>query len=830
MMAHDGPNGEPTGGHDCATKSCEEAAGVVNLAANEEVVPTVISPAPSPSAAGTAVAPGDMVGRFRLSGCIGQGGTGEVWKAWDTQLGRWVAVKLLKVEDPLQVQRFVRETTLLARLQHPNVVQVYDAGVHAGRPYLVMEYVERTAAGFETVHRRRAAEIVRDAARGVAHAHEHGVIHRDLKPSNLLESESGRVYVTDFGLAKTTEAIDMTVTGAVLGTPSFMAPEQAMGRSADERTDVYGLGATLYALVEGRPPFQGDSMAEIIGRVAAARAPRLSGDDDLIVIVARATERERSDRYGSAEEFADDLDRYLRDEPVLARPIGPVGRAWRRARRRPRAAAGIAALALSAAAAAGWGGAAAITAHRRSEEARAAQGTLSQAEAILNDVRRMQSTDQADTDECRRAVADLEDLTARAVAVAPSLARAQYDHGLALLFAMRWAEAEAAFARALELDPSANDARARRAYARYSQVEIAGPTAVATSKGMEFVHNPPDPAGAGHLDGAAADWRALPTNHPDRAYGEALLAFAAGDYAAARKVLEARVEAQPYLMTERRMLAQADLVLGDFTAAEHHADLLLGRSFEEGTVYAVRAYARAGQGRFEEAVADMRASLERRPDERSRRNYVAFWLYQLGRGQEALAEYEKLVVSDPGNPTYLTGRSNARMATDDWAGALADADRVVALQPESSDAHYQRAVTLNHGPGAIEEFSRAIELDPDNLTAIGQRGLALVMAGRWAEAERDGRLVVERDPDFPHWKYVLGAALRGLGRWQEAIQVLDAGVAQGLEYPEVYTDRARARAALGQCAGAWADLDRAKAFNEGLDDEAVAEIRTMCPQ
>ena len=830
MTDNGDPRGENTGADGHGARPRGEVAGAAETGTNEEVEPTVVSPSFVPADIGAAIAPGGMVGRFRLSGRIGQGGMGEVWKAWDTQLGRWVAVKLLKVEDPLQVQRFVRETTLLARLQHPNVVQVYDAGVHGGRPYLVMEYVECPAAGFKSVHRRRAAEIVCEAARGVAHAHAHGIVHRDLKPSNLLESTAGRVYVTDFGLAKVVEAVDMTVTGAVLGTPSFMAPEQALGRPADERTDVYGLGATLYALVEGRPPFQGESMAEIIGRVAAAPAPRLSGDDDLVVIVARATERERADRYGSADELADDLDRYLRDEPVLARPIGPVGRVWRRARRRPRAAAGLAALALAVVVGMGWAGAAALAAHRRSEQGRAAQGMLSQAEAILTDVRRMQSSDQADTDEYQQAVSDLEELTARAVGVAPELARAHYDHGLALLFAKHWEDAEAAFSRALELDPGANDARARRAYARYSQVEIAGPTAVATSKGMEFVHNPPDPAGAAHLEGAASDWHALPESHPDRAYGEALLAFAAGDYAAARKVLESRVEAQPYLMTERRMLAQADLVLGDFAAAEHHSDLLLARGFEEGTVYAVRAYARAGQGRFEAAVADMRASLERRPDERSRRNYVAFWLYQLGRSEEALAEYEQLVASDPDNPTYLTGRSNARMATGDWAGAVADADRVVELQPESSEAHYQRAVTLNHGPGAIEEFSRSIELDPNNLTAVGQRGLALVMAGRWAEAERDGRLVVAQEPEFPHWKYVLGAALRGLGRWQEAIDVLDAGIAQGLEYPEVYTDRARARAALGQCAGAWDDLDRAKAFNEGLNDEAVAEIRTHCPR
>jgi tetratricopeptide (TPR) repeat protein len=362
------------------------------------------------------------------------------------------------------------------------------------------------------------------------------------------------------------------------------------------------------------------------------------------------------------------------------------------------------------------------------------------------------------------------------------------------------------------------------------QTRQEGPTAVATARGMEFVHNPLDEAGEAQLEAAARDWRSLPESHPDRAWGEALLAFAAGDYEAARQTLAERVQEQPYLLAERRMLAQAALVTGDFQAAESHAGELIERGFEESTAYSIRAYARAGMGRFEDAVEDMRRSLERRPLELARRNYLAFWLYQLGRSEEALPEYDRLVEAAPESVTYRIGRSNVRMALGDWEGALGDANRAVELDPDDPEVHYQRAVTLHGGPGAVEEFTRAIELDPGYLTAIGQRGLVLITEGRFEEAERDGRVVVEAEPEFPHWKYVLGAALRGLGRYREASDVLDAGVAQGLEYPEVYTDRARARAGLGRCAEAWSDLARAEAFGEGLDPEAVAEIADRCPK
>ena len=165
------------------------------------------------------------------------------------------------------------------------------------------------------------------------------------------------MFVTDFGLARLREeAASLTASGALLGTPAFMAPEQAQGKDADYRTDVYGLGATLYALVEGKPPHTGEIVHEVVRRVAVANPPTLGGRDDLVVVAQKAMERDREDRYETAGELADELDRFMADEPIHARKINRVERTWRRAKRRPAAAGAIAAALTIVIGASSWGG------------------------------------------------------------------------------------------------------------------------------------------------------------------------------------------------------------------------------------------------------------------------------------------------------------------------------------------------------------------------------------------------------------------------------------------------------------------------------------------
>lgn len=234
-----------------------------------------------------------------------------------------------------------------ANLHHPNIVAVHEVGTHDGENYLVMDFVDgpnlSRLVGQKPLETRQAARYVMLMARAIDYAHERSILHRDLKPANVLIDSNDQPRLTDFGLAKRLDAeTDLTLSGQVLGSPNFMAPEQATGARSkvNRRTDVYGLGAILYHALTARPPFQGGSLHETLRQVAHAEplAPRLLNPAiprDLETICLRCLEKEPARRYATARETAEELARFLGGEPILARPVGPVERGWRWCRRNP---------------------------------------------------------------------------------------------------------------------------------------------------------------------------------------------------------------------------------------------------------------------------------------------------------------------------------------------------------------------------------------------------------------------------------------------------------------------------------------------------------------
>jgi len=282
---------------------------------------------------------------------IGRGGMGVVLKARHTVLDRMVAIKLPLSghwADEEDRERFLREARATAKLRHPNLCPVYEVGQAGERPYITMAYIEgQTLARWARDRRpsaREAAEMVARLARAVAYAHEHGVLHRDIKPGNVMvDGQSGEPVLMDFGLAKelSRQGSDLTQSGQVMGTPAYMAPEQAAGRveTIGTPSDVYALGTVLYYLLCGRAPFEG-STGEVLRQVqtdqpAAPRklAPRTHRDLETICLKAMA--REPAARYGSAAALAEDLGRFCAGEAILARREGIARKAWRRVRRRP---------------------------------------------------------------------------------------------------------------------------------------------------------------------------------------------------------------------------------------------------------------------------------------------------------------------------------------------------------------------------------------------------------------------------------------------------------------------------------------------------------------
>ena len=319
-------------------RDLRELWGVIMVArvagSNSAVLPqTLPSSASSDFPSGTLTLPARF-GDYELQQEIGRGGMGVVYRAQQTSLGREVAVKMIlrgQLASQADRERFEAEAQAAARLDHPGIVPVYEVGEIDGRPYFSMKHVRGTTLAQRLAEGplapREAAVMLAKVARAIHFAHIRGVLHRDLKPSNILLDEQGEPHVTDFGLAKQiTGAETLTKTGAVLGTPAYMSPEQAAGQRGQigPRSDVYSLGVILYHMLTGRPPFQAASPAEMVMLVLEQDPvpPRMlnpKADRDLEMICLRCLQKPPDLRYASAAGLADDLDAYLNDESISAR-------------------------------------------------------------------------------------------------------------------------------------------------------------------------------------------------------------------------------------------------------------------------------------------------------------------------------------------------------------------------------------------------------------------------------------------------------------------------------------------------------------------------------
>src|SRR5437667_5976782 len=342
----------------CLLREGLEAAGEVSRAVFESVIAEVDVPDKQ-----------WRLGNYEILDEIGRGGMGVIYRARQRHSHRIVAVKRVlnyHADSHETFIRFRREADAVASLDHPNILPIYEVSESEdGLPFFSMKFATgrslRDAGSSLRSEPRKCVQLMAKVARAIEYAHGRGILHRDLKPGNILLDGRGEPLVSDFGLAKSLDANnDLTKSLTTFGTPGYIAPEQAEGAPADltPAADVYSLGAILFDLLTGRPPFLGSNALSVIRQASETPAPKLrafvhSRDRDLETICARCLERDPKARYQSAGDLATDLERWLDGRPIVARPVSPPARIWRWSRRNPTSAL-LAASLIALAAAAGW--------------------------------------------------------------------------------------------------------------------------------------------------------------------------------------------------------------------------------------------------------------------------------------------------------------------------------------------------------------------------------------------------------------------------------------------------------------------------------------------
>jgi serine/threonine-protein kinase len=770
--------------------------------------PRTLVTTPGPHAAGLPQIPG-----YAVEAELGRGGMGVVYRARHLRLNRPVALKMLLAgvyAGPHDLARFQREAEAVAGLRHANIVQVHDGGEHDGRPYFTMEFVEGGSLGQKLagvpLPARRAAALAATLAEAVQVAHQAGIVHRDLKPANILLTADGTPKIADFGLARRLEGgAGLTQSGVPMGTPSYMAPEQARGQTnIGPAVDVYALGAVLYECLTGRPPFQGETAAATMHQVITHdRVPpsrlNFKVPRDLETICLKCLQKAPPHRYASARALADDLRRFGEGRPIQARPLGWGARLWRWGRRNP-AAVAVLAMALVVVGLASGGGVWFVQQRARHDgEMRSDVGTamaqaaslrqgfhFGEARELLKQAR--QRLGPAGPDDLRgqvdQALADLnlakrlDDGRFRAA----TLAGVNYDAaGAERMYAAAFAEAG--------LGREGDDIEAVAARVRESALRT-------------------------DIVAALDDWASMTRTPARREW-----LFAVGR------------EADPH--PDRDRLRQPDLwqnpddlarVARDVGVAELSPQLAtaLGQSLSTEDALELLSTAQARfpndfwlnyqlakvlhrARRVEEAIGYFRAALAIRPDSVEVHAWLGACLEDTGKLDDAIGHFRDAVRINPQSIIARSDLARLLIGQGQLDEAIAHLRHGIGINPEYANAYwilgnalrgqgkvdeaidqYRHALRLDAKLSgarqmlglclqdrgqldeAMAEYRRAIEIDPKAATAHHNLGMCLQARTRLDEAVAEFHRAVELDPGGGQWQEALAEALLRSGRFAEA--------------------------------------------------------------
>jgi tetratricopeptide (TPR) repeat protein/predicted Ser/Thr protein kinase len=812
--------------------------------------------------------PKNVLGKYVVVAELGRGGMGAVYKAWDTQLKRWCAVKLLMgtgAKDELA--RFRREAQTAAALRHPNIVGIYEVTDAGDKHLIAMEFIEGSTLAGEKLPALKAADLLSQVARAVEYAHSKGVIHRDLKPHNVMLDKEGRPWVMDFGLAKTLDGPShLTVQGTVVGTPSYMAPEQAEGKTSkvDRRSDVYSLGAVLYETLTGKPPFKGPNPVETL-RMVVNEEPvppsRLNAAvlKDLETIVLKCLDKDRDKRYPSAMALAEDLERFARGVAIAAKRASVASRVGKQVKRKGAAvavaAAGAVVLALLIAVlASGSSRDKEVRTLVSQAEALETKGDLDGALSKLDAAAALDAKLKAKADALRqRKRKDVEDAARRSEAdrkrreEARGKAQPEIDQGRSKVQRARTAlyqpgvdflrndqlllEAIAHFGRAIDVLPDhaealhlRGQAHAMRQSHAAAEKDFSGAirtletfSAAYYDRGRVYLELAADAQGQSKIREGAAEEEARVYREKAKADFAAYKKHGGGD-AEQSEFAEALMAAAE--QRHDRVVEICELLIGRKTTNEEvwklKGDAHLQLGDRTGTVSGRDAAYESAVRAYSEAITK-RANY---PDAYIQRGHM---LFHLGRIEEALKDLEKGVLVDRPNAAWYATRAGIFNEMGRGKEALDDYEKALSLKPDDLDIHRNLGwlrIQQKDFRKALDCYERLLKAFPDSADAIAGRGAAKAGLKDYAGALSDFTTALPRAPTSWRLPLRIGHIYFARREFLKADEELSRYIKSEPASEEAYYWRAQARAEQGLLPEAIADFEKVLSFNGKRAEDA----------